>query len=661
MATKKKMLQAAAGNAGEALNVEDVFSTYLYTGNSSTQTITNGIDLDGEGGLVWIKAREQARFHSLNDTERGAGIRLNSSATSAEQDVSTSGVTSFTSTGFTLGFNTIENENGWGIASWTFRKAPKFFDVVTYTGTGSVQNISHNLGAVPGAIIIKKTSAVSTWPVWHRSIYALSTSGRILLNESSAYGNSGATFNSTEPTDSVFTVGTSPDTNASGNTYVAYLFAHNDGDGEFGPDGDADIIKCGSYTGNGSNDGPEIDLGFEPQWLMVKAASASGDWKLYDSMRGLNASGASDYFLEPNTTDIEDLGNYYAVTPTGFKLTDNTFFHNSSGETYIYIAIRRGTKVPESGTDVAHVGQQSTGTGSATSLSLDTGFPVDFLLNTLHISGYTTPRHTIVDRLRGFTGTSSKKLITHLTNAEGNAGTTLTGVKGDSNSGIYNAGNVNSVYSGNTSLALKRAPNFFDVVAYTGNGASGRTVSHNLGVAPEMVWVKARNASVYSWIVQGTAIEAGKRLELNETYALSTTFGGVSNLTSTSFDLGNWNNVNGNTTTYIAYLFASLPGISKVGSYTGNGTSQTIDCGFTSGAQFVLIKRTDATGDWVEFDTNKGIVAGNDPFVILNSDADKSGVNADHIDPDNSGFIVNQDATTNINVSGGSYIFYAIA
>ena len=202
----------------------------------------------------------------------------------------------------------------------------------------------------------------------------------------------------------------------------------------------------------------------------------------------------------------------------------------------------------------------------------------------------------------------------------------------------------------------KRAPGFFDAVAYTGTGVA-RTVSHNLGVAPEMMWVKARNASTYSWIVQGTAIEAGKRLELNENYALTTTFGGVSNFTSTSFDLGNWNNVNGNTTTYIAYLFASLPGISKVGSYTGNGTSQTIDCGFSSGARFILVKRTDSTGDWYVWDTERGIVAGNDPYLELNT-TDVEVTSTDWVDPDNSGFIVNG---TTINASSASYIFYAIA
>ena len=165
MATKKKMLQAAAGNAGgEALNVEDVFSTYLYTGNSSTQTITNGIDLAGEGGLVWIKDRSSAsNYHSLNDTERGTTKYLSSNRTDAE---GTGDLTAFNSNGFDVRYQQTGyiNESGGNLASWTFRKAPKFFDVVTYTGDGNDnRTVSHNLGSTPGMVIVKRTSGADSW------------------------------------------------------------------------------------------------------------------------------------------------------------------------------------------------------------------------------------------------------------------------------------------------------------------------------------------------------------------------------------------------------------------------------------------------------------------------------------------------------------------
>ena len=158
---------AGAGAGGDVLGVEDVFSTWLYTGNGSTQTITNGIDLSGEGGLVWLKARSETQSHALFDTNRGATKLLASDLSNAEGTLS--GVSSFSSSGFSLG--SFWNSSPQTYASWTFRKAEKFFDVVTYTGTGADQTISHNLGSTPGCIIVKQTSgAGGEWYVYHRSL-----------------------------------------------------------------------------------------------------------------------------------------------------------------------------------------------------------------------------------------------------------------------------------------------------------------------------------------------------------------------------------------------------------------------------------------------------------------------------------------------------------
>jgi hypothetical protein len=155
MPSIKKLLQAAAGNAGGTLGyVEDVFSTYLYTGTGSTQTITNGIDLDGEGGLVWTKGRNAAQSHGLWDTDRGVTKYLVSENTNAQATYS--GLTAFNSNGFTLGSGNEWNQSGNTFASWTFRKAEKFFDVVTYTGDGAeTQTINHSLGSTPGFIVAK--------------------------------------------------------------------------------------------------------------------------------------------------------------------------------------------------------------------------------------------------------------------------------------------------------------------------------------------------------------------------------------------------------------------------------------------------------------------------------------------------------------------------
>ena len=130
--------------------------------------------------------------------------------------------------------------------------------------------------------------------------------------------------------------------------------------------------------------------------------------------------------------------------------------------------------------------------------------------------------------------------------------------------------------------------------------------------------------------------------------------------TSTVFTVGNLGGTNSSTNTFVNYIFATLAGISKVGSYTGNGSSQTINCGFAAGARFILIKRTDSTGDWYVWDSARGIVSGNDPHLSLNTTAAEVTTD-DSIDPDSTGFIVNQLGATNINVNTATYIYLAIA
>ena len=227
MSKLTKALTAAAGNAGgESLYVEDVFSTYLYEGNSSTQTITNGIDLSGEGGMVWSKARTSTSAHGVYDTERGPSKEISTSSTVAES--SDNGITAFNADGYTMGNRHTTNSSGVDYASWTFRKAEKFFDVVTYTGNGVAgRTVAHNLGSVPGCIIVKRTnSSGSDWWVFHKGG---TPNNYTRLNLSNAETSGTIIFNDTAPTESVFTVGTSSATNGSGNTYVAYLFASDAG------------------------------------------------------------------------------------------------------------------------------------------------------------------------------------------------------------------------------------------------------------------------------------------------------------------------------------------------------------------------------------------------------------------------------------------------
>jgi hypothetical protein len=185
-------------------------------------------------------------------------------------------------------------------------------------------------------------------------------------------------------------------------------------------------------------------------------------------------------------------------------------------------------------------------------------------------------------------------------------------------------------------------------------------VAHNLAAVPELMIVKSRSSAL-GWFVYAAPIGNTRYLVLNATDA-SATLGFWNNTTPTAsvFSVGAFSGVNNGGATYVAYLFASAPGVSKVFSYTGNGSSQTINCGFTGGARFVMIKRTDSTGNWMVADSARGLVSGNDPTLYLNSTAaEVTGV--DWVDPDSSGFIVNQEATMNANVNGATYIGLAIS
>ena len=637
MSTKKKLLEAAAGNAGEAVYVDDVFSTYLYTGNSSTQTITNNIDLAGEGGLVWLKSTNTTASHALFDTELGATNFLVTSVNYAFD--SPGDLNAFNNDGFSLNLvNGHGNFNNYEYASWTFRKQPGFFDIVTYTGDGTTsRDINHNLGTAPGAIIIKRTDAISDWTFQHR----YNNNYVQYLNSTAAQSNSGATlqFNSTN-----FKVVGPPSglandkcTNISGATYVAYLFAHDAQD--FGTDSDEAIIKCGSFVPS-STWQSVIDIGFEPQWLMYKNASGSSDWIIVDAMRGVVSKGA-DSLLYPNKSDAEvtyitDIDFH----PNGFEQT----FSSVDTDEHIYVAIRRPHKPASefAATDLFAVNSRANQMPAYVS-----GFPVDFSIRSDTSGGSNVVGSRLIQGKVLYTDTTAEEII-------GSA------MKYDYQDGWFNSP---SEQPNQYSWMWRRAPGFFDVVAYTGTG-SARTINHNLAAVPEMIWVKSRS-NAENWqvghkdLVGGWGAQLYLNIDLGQG-ASNPVWWNNTTPTSTVFSVGTQDMNNGNGFTYIAYLFASVAGISKVGSYTGTGNDLNVDCGFSAGARFVLVKRTDSTGDWYLWDSLRGIVAGNDPYMLLNTTAAQV-TNTDYIDPLSSGFTITSSAPTALNASGGSYIFLAIA
>jgi hypothetical protein len=357
--------------------------------------------------------------------------------------------------------------------------------------------------------------------------------------------------------------------------------------------------------------------------------------------------------LSPNTTSQETSyggGGASGPTATGFNFFEPT---GAGVKTYIYIAIRRGPmKVPTTGTSVFSPQAPLLPT---TGTKVVTNFPVDLQIN---FGRSFADNRCFADRLRGLSTTTletslTRSLVSTNTDAEvsssytrnfNSAGYEISTDRSGSNYGYWN---------------FRRAPGFFDEVCYTGTGVA-RTVTHNLAAVPELMIVKSRSLD-QDWPVYTAPLGATQRLRINQNISTGTDLlWNNTSPTASLFSLGTNGEVNGSGATYVAYLFASCPGVSKVGSYTGNGSSQTINCSFTAGARFIMIKRTDSTGDWYVWDTARGIVTASDPRLSLNTTTAEVTTD-DSVDPASSGFIVNQLSATNINVSAASYIFLAIA
>jgi hypothetical protein len=613
--------------------------------------------------MVWVKGRPNAGYgHKLFDTERGVLEALTSNTTGAEAS-HTGSVTSFNTDGFSLGTdgNGETNYSGSTYASWTFRKAPRFFDVVTYTGNGVAgREIAHNLGVAPGMIFIKKTSSAEGWRVFHKD---LANTEYLRLDSTDAKGTGSNHWNSTTPTSSVFTLGSDSQVNdgsGSGETYVAYLFAHD-------PNGEDDdgMIACGSYSGSSSD--TVVDIGWEPQFLLVKPATdVTANWAMVDMMRGMPLSSYSNY-LTANTSDAESTlsAPVFTANANGFTAHSGPGYittHSAIG-TYIYMAIRAPMMVePESGSEVFTTSSliNNYGVTSNPNMIADHRVDVGIYRRDVNETGAWI-EHEMHSRL---TGDRDMDLIN--TSIEVDSGRVM---RWDYNKG-YLPTNYQSDRPYFRSWMFKRAKGFMDVVAYTGNGTAGRTVNHSLGVVPEMVIQKSRSVTSTPWNVWHNNLASSQPnqllLSLNDSSSATTSnymfYSGNGTISSTEFGgFGPYDGSNESGQDYILYLFATLAGVSKVGSFTGSaGASQDIDCGFSNGARFILIKRTNTTGHWFMWDTERGIVAGNDPHLELDTTTAESS-SYDTIDPLSTGFTVNRNAGTDINVDGGTYIFLAIA
>lgn len=313
-----------------APNPADVYSSSLWTGLGIAQPIINGIDLAGKGGMVWSKNRDSTEVHKLFDTVRGPNTYWNSATTGSVASLADS-LTGFTGTGFNLGAATGINTLALKYVGWVFRKSPRFFDAIGYTGDGSaLRAIPHALGVVPGLVIIKRRDSAGSAAVSH--IQNNPGHQYNLLNDTALPTVNDVTFGGVPPDASNVYLGTNAIVNAVGGTYIMYVFAHDPA-----PDG---IIQCGKYTGNGSLAGPTIALGWQPQYLLFRRVTGGvGNWTVFDAARGM-PSGPGDLAINPNTPNAEVTSDTLNVSSTGFQLVTTSTTFNVAGSDYVYMAVK---------------------------------------------------------------------------------------------------------------------------------------------------------------------------------------------------------------------------------------------------------------------------------------------------------------------------------
>ena len=424
----------------------------------------------------------------------------------------------------------------------------------------------------------------------------------------------------------------------------------------FGEGGDQNIIACGKYTGKSEGvDGPWVDLGWTPQWILIKRTDSAASWQLFDSMRGI-ATGGNDLYLNPNTNTVEVTSqNRLRLEPLGFRLDETDGDTNVDNGEFVYMAIRGWdglvSKPTEAGTEVFAM---DTGNGGTLIPVYDSGFSVDWSLRRQFASA---DSWISGNRLMG-----GMYLVTNEMDAEANAGTnwawdSILGWSKESDGSSYQ------------SWMWKNCAGF-QALTYKGNGQAGRKVAHSMGVAPEMIWTKARKpsgAEVQNWVVYHKGLNGGTnpadyRIYLDN--ANAATNEGVSLWNSTIpdtryFTLGTAADTNddaGNYYEYMCYLFASVDGISMCGYYDGLDSTNPITTGFQP--RFVIIKRVSGgTGSWYVLDTTRGWGAGDDKDIKLNMNNAQS--DYDIGAPNSTGFTLTVDSAWNS--SGNKYIYYAHA
>ena len=495
--------------------------------------------------------------------------------------------------------------------AYLFKKHRKFFTIIEYTGNGSTQEIAHDLGCEPSMMWIKnKDDDMTQWQVYHDKLDATNPEAyHLRLSTPDIKTNSVEMWNNTKPTASHFSIGFSGTSgvNTSNKKYIAYLFAADQA--VFGPNNNDVVAKTGTYSGTSGVQ--TINLGWEPQMVIIKNISDGWNWIIMDKMRLMSMTRGSSEGLDGmqyiNLPGTQDLTNSFIdFTQDGFQFNNTVSGKNwnASGDEYVYYAIRNDMiSEPQSGSEV-----YATSTGNSGYPCFTSNFPVDAAwVKQTNTNG--------TDWNVGFRKSGAFDM-------KWNSAATNEGAYSDfkwHNSIGWNWGTKDQHHQ---SWMFKRAKGFFDVQYWDGDSAN-RMIDHQLGTAPELAIVKTRNSGSDGWYVyhKDMPSQSYMRVQSNDDYGSGANCWTAQAPSDTQFPLGTDGAVNWTSRQYVGQFFGTVSGVSKVGSYevNANGDTVTVDCGLTP--RFLLIKRYEVNGsgggsggDWLLFDSLRGMATTNPSF-----------------------------------------------
>ncbi len=665
------------------------FNTVLYTGTGSAQSIT-GVGFKPD--WIWIKDRDTNFSHAVTDSTRGVGNIVKPNTTDA-QSTDAQTITSFDADGFSLGTaGGSFNNNGDNYVAWCWKanggttssntdgsitstvqaNTKAAFSVVSWTGTGAQGTIGHGLSVAPELIFSKRLDSTNNWSVYDKSLSLSHTSypNWLYLNLNSSEQNSGSSANHPyyqAPSSTLIyqNTGTSESTNVNGGTYISYCFASVAG-----------YSSIGSYTGNGSTNGPIVNTGFEPAWLMLKRTDGTGSWALIDNKRTPTNPRNKELFA--NLTDAENTFTAVNFLTNGFQIINTSNTYNANGGTFIYIAFASDPSTAPVLAD-SFANKLWTGNDSTNAIS-GLGFQPSFVWIKRRSS---SEDHALYDSVRGINQQlSSNTTAAQILNTAPNEGFSSFDTDGftlGNNGGTNRAPNTyvgwswkaNSVPTINTdgtiqSIVSASQASGFSIVGWTGDGSASATVGHGLSGTPDFIMLKDLT-DVGGWNGAQVGLASNEGIGLQSNGAAFTGMGNnggitYANLSATNFGFATGasgvDSVNKNGNQYIAYCWKSVAGFSKMGSYNGSGSDgNVVATGFKP--SWVMIKRSNSSGGWLIFDSARSPSNPvNDRLEANNDQAEQTNSGDKFLDFNATDFEAN-GSDSELNASGGTYIYMA--